>query len=101
MGDDVVAGQVGPGRTGSVGDGASNRYLDGSGVIGQALGAVARLYPMPPGAVTPLLVAGAVLGAIGDALLRVGGPPGLNLSLWIAAVAVAAVALHRRAALAV
>jgi hypothetical protein len=100
MGDDVVAGQVGPGRTGSVGDGASNRYSDGSGVIGQALGAVARLYPMPPGAVTPLLVAGAVLGAIGDALLRVGGPPGLNLSLWIASVAVAAVALHRQAALA-
>jgi Domain of unknown function (DUF4173) len=46
--------------------------------------------------VAGLLVAGAVLGAIGDTLLRVPGPPGLNLSLWIASVAVAAIALHRR-----
>jgi hypothetical protein len=37
---------------------------------------------------------------VGDALLRAPGPPGLNLSLWIASVAVAALALHRRAALA-
>jgi hypothetical protein len=47
-----------------------------------------------------VLVAGVVLGAVGDALLRVPGPPGLNLSLWVASVAVAALALHRRAALA-
>jgi hypothetical protein len=47
-----------------------------------------------------LLVAGVVLGAVGDALLRAPGPPGLNLSLWVASVAVAALALHRRAALA-
>jgi hypothetical protein len=46
--------------------------------------------------VAGLLVAGAVLGAIGDTLLRVPGPPGLNLSLWIASVAIAAIALHRR-----
>jgi len=46
-----------------------------------------------------LLVAGALLGAVGDALLRAPGPPGLNLSLWIALVAVAAVALQRRAGL--
>jgi hypothetical protein len=37
---------------------------------------------------------------VGDALLRAPGPPGLNLSLWIASVAAAALVLHRRAALA-
>jgi hypothetical protein len=46
-----------------------------------------------------LLAAGVVLGALGDALLRVGGPLGLNLSLWIASVAIAALVLHRRASL--
>ena len=46
-----------------------------------------------------LLAAGVVLGGLGDALLRVGGPLGLNLSLWIASVAVAAIALHYRASL--
>jgi hypothetical protein len=36
---------------------------------------------------------------VGDALLRApGGPVNLNLSLWIASVAVAALALHRRVA---
>jgi len=87
MSDDAVYGQEGCG------------YADG-GVVGQALAAVARLYPVPPTSVWPLLTAGAVLGAMGDALLRAPGPPGLNLSLWIAAVAVAALALHRRAGLA-
>ncbi len=62
--------------------------------------AAARLYPVPPASVAALLVAGVVLGAVGDALLRAPGPPGLNLSLWVASVAVAALALHRRAALA-
>jgi hypothetical protein len=50
--------------------------------------------------VAALLGAGAVLGVVGDVLLRVGGPPALNLSLWIASVAVAVVVLHRRAHLA-
>jgi len=71
-----------------------------SGVIGQALAVTARLYPAPPASVAALLAAGLVLGATGDALLRAPGSPGLNLSLWIASVAVAALALHRRAALA-
>jgi hypothetical protein len=71
-----------------------------SGVIGQALAGVARLYPAPPGSAGALLAAGAVLGVVGDALLRAPGPPGLNLSLWIGSVALAALALHRRAALA-
>jgi hypothetical protein len=61
---------------------------------------VAHLYPVPPASAPALLVAGVVLGAVGDALLRASGPPGLNLSLWVASVAVAALALHLRAALA-
>src|SRR5947207_2567723 len=64
-------------------------------------GEAGRLYPVPPASVGALLVAGGLLGAVGDALLRApGGPVGLNLSLWIASVGVAALALHRRAALA-
>jgi hypothetical protein len=78
---------------------AVDPYSD-RGVIRLALAGVARLYPVPPASVAGLLVAGVILGAVGDALLRAPGPPGLNLSLWIAAVAVAALALHRRAALA-
>jgi Domain of unknown function (DUF4173) len=50
--------------------------------------------------VAPLLVAGVALGAVGDALLHGPGPVALNLSLWVTSVAVAALALHRRAALA-
>jgi hypothetical protein len=79
--------------------GPGNRYFDGS-VIGQALTAAAQLYRVPSASIGALLVAGMVLGAAGDALLRAPGPPGLNLALWIASVAVAALALHRRAALA-
>jgi hypothetical protein len=102
MRDDGVSGQEGRGRIGDerFGHGTSNGYSD-SGVIGQALAGVARLYPVSPASVAALLVAGVVLGAVGDALLRApGGPVGLNLSLWIASVAVAALALHRHAALA-
>jgi Domain of unknown function (DUF4173) len=50
-----------------------------------------------PVSVVPLMVAGAVLGIVGDALLRVGGPPGLNMSLWVAAIALSAYVLQRRA----
>ncbi|MGB7217766.1 MAG: DUF4173 domain-containing protein [Vicinamibacterales bacterium] len=71
-----------------------------SGVIGQALVGAARHYRVPRACVAALLVAGVVLGGVGDGLLRAPGPPGLNLSLWVASVAVAALALHRRAALA-
>jgi len=74
-----------------------DRRVSHNSVLEQAVAALARLYPAPPASATALLVAGAVLGAIGDALMRVAGPPGLNLSLWIASVAVAALALHRRA----
>ena len=72
-----------------------------SGVVGQAFVGATRLYPVPPASVSALIVAGVALGAVGDALLRApGGPVNLNLSLWIASVAVAGLALHRRAALA-
>jgi hypothetical protein len=46
---------------------------------------------------TALLGAGLLLGAMGDVLLRAPGPPGLNVFLWLASVAVAALVLHRRA----
>ncbi len=98
---DAVSGQAGRARIEDepVGHGTSDGYSD-SGAIGHALEGAARLYPVPPASVAALLMAGAVLGAVGDALLRAPGPPGLNLSLWVASVAVAALALHRRAALA-
>jgi hypothetical protein len=50
--------------------------------------------------VAVLLGAGVLLGAAGDVLLRVPGPPGLNLPLWVASVAIATITVHRRAALA-
>jgi hypothetical protein len=85
MSDDAVWGQA-PRRT------------EGERVgIDQALGWATCLYPVPRASVTALLVAGVVLGALGDALLRAPGPPGLNLSVWIASVAMAALALHRHA----
>ncbi|RPJ59319.1 MAG: DUF4173 domain-containing protein, partial [Acidobacteria bacterium] len=101
MSDEAVSGQAGRGRIedARVRNGASRGYFD-SGVIGQALEGAARLYPVPPASGAALVVAGVVLGAVGDALLRAPGPVGLNLSLWVASVAVAALALHRRAALA-
>jgi hypothetical protein len=71
-----------------------------SGVIGQAAVAATRLYRVPPASVGALLVTGVALGAVGDGLLRVEtGPVNLNMSLWVASVAVAALVLHRRAAL--
>ncbi len=69
------------------------------GVLGLALEGPAHLYRVPRASVGVLLVSGVALGAMGDALLRVPGPPGLNLSLWVASVAVAALALQRRALL--
>jgi hypothetical protein len=102
MSDDAVSAPAGRGRIADAGGGhgTSDGYSD-TGVIGQALVAAASLYSVPPASVAALLVAGGLLGAVGDALLRApGGPVGLNLSLWIASVGVAALALHRRAALA-
>ncbi|MGE5243386.1 MAG: DUF4153 domain-containing protein [Betaproteobacteria bacterium] len=96
MSGDTGSGQAGRGRIEDerVGQGASD-----GGVIGQVLVGAARLYPVPPASVAALLVAGVVLGAVGDALLRAPGPVGVNMSLWVASVAVAALALRRRAAL--
>jgi hypothetical protein len=100
MSDDAVFGQAARGRIADErgGDGGPDGPSDGG--VGQALTGAARLYPVPPLAHMKLLGAGVALGALGDALLRESVPVGLNLSLWIASVAVAALALHRRAALA-
>ncbi len=46
-----------------------------------------------------LLVAGLIIGVLGDVLLRAPGPFGLNLSLCVASVTVAAFALHGQAGL--
>jgi len=54
-------------------------------------------FPVP---IAALLGSGMVLGALGDALLHVPAPPGLNLSLWIASVAIVALTLQRRAGVA-
>lgn len=102
MGNEAVSRQAGRGRIEDeqVGYQGTSDGDSGSGVVGEALAAASRLYPVPPAFVAPLLVAGLALGAVGDALLRAPGPPGLNLSLWIGSVALAALVLHRRAALA-
>jgi hypothetical protein len=47
--------------------------------------------------VATLLAAGAVIGVIGDVLLRAPGAPGLNMFLCVALVALAALVLQRRA----
>ena len=73
--------------------------VSNSGVIGEALEWVVRLYRVPRSSVGALLVAGVVLGALADWLMRAPGPLGLNMSLWIASVAVAALALHGQSAL--
>lgn len=63
-----------------------------------SLGAI-RLRRLPASAIAPLIAAGAILGVMGDTLLRApGGPVALNLTLWIASVALAAVVVHWRAA---
>ena len=85
MGDD--GGEPGRGR------------IEEAGTAGQVVAVVSRMYAVPPAAGPALLAGGVALGALGDALLRVGGPPGLNLALWTAAVALVAVVLHRRTAL--
>jgi hypothetical protein len=101
MNDDTVSGYAGRARSADerIGHIAAGNYSD-RGVIGQALLAASRFYPAPAACVAALLAAGVLLGAVGDVLLRAPGPPGLNLSLWVGSVAAAAVALHRRAALA-
>lgn len=79
---------------------ASGPYPTGSeGFIDETFGVAARLYPVPPRVVAPLLAAGVILGVAGDTLLRAPGEPALNLFIWIASVAVAALVLHQRAAL--
>lgn len=86
MSEDVIPRQVSGG-------------LCGNERIGPAIAAVAGFSAAPRAAISGLLVAGVVLGVLGDALLRVGGPPGINMSLWVAAIALGAFLLQRRAGL--
>ena len=86
MSEDVIPGQV------------SGRLTE-AGRVSPAIAAVASSYFAPRTTIGGLLAAGVALGVLGDALLRVGGPPGINMSLWVAAIALAAVLLQRRAGL--
>jgi hypothetical protein len=52
-----------------------------------------RPLALPAGVV---LLAGVLLGVVGNALLRPDGPPALNFAVWSALVAGTAVLLHRR-----
>jgi hypothetical protein len=67
------------------------------GVLGLALTGILHVYSVPAASVTALLVAGVVLGIVGDALLFDANDVALNLSLWIGFVAAGALVLHRRA----
>ena len=76
----------------------TNTYA-GGGVMFEELAGLAGAYPVPRRGVWPLVIAGLLLGTLGDALMRVPPPVGLNLSVWIASVAIAALVLHRVAGL--
>jgi hypothetical protein len=67
-----------------------------SGLIDLALAGISHVYPVPGAAITALIVAGVVLGVVGDALLFDAHDVALNLSLWIGLWAAAAAVLHRR-----
>jgi hypothetical protein len=72
-----------------------------SSVISEVLVGATRGYPVAPASVAALCLAGVILGAVGDALLRdPSGPGNVNLSLWVASVAIAALLLQRRAGVA-
>jgi hypothetical protein len=91
MNHEADSGQTGGGRVddGRTGGGRAASEPTGGGPFGGA-------RAVPPAA---LLVAGLVLGVTGDALLRAPGPPGLNMFLWVVAIALAAYVLQRRAGL--
>ncbi len=81
MRDEAASGQIGSGR--AAGEPTGVGPFDSARAV-------------PVGA---LLVAGLVLGVVGDAVLRAPGPVGLNMFLWVASIALAAYVLHRRAGL--
>ena len=74
-------------------------YTKADGRSGSGRSDAAQTALMAP-QVAPLLVAGPLLGIVGDLLLRAPGPPGVNLFVWVASVALAALVLHRRAGVA-
>ncbi len=98
MNDKTISGKAAPRRTEDEQRNPSGADSDSSAV--GLLVAAARLYPVPRPCAGALIVAGVALGGAGDALLHDGGPPGLNLSLWIALVAIAGLIVHHRAGLA-
>jgi hypothetical protein len=98
MSDKAVSRKAAPRRTEDKQQNASGVDSDSSAV--GLLVAAARLYPVPQPCAGALIVAGVALGGVGDVLLHGGGPPGLNLSLWIALVAIAGLMVHHRAGLA-
>ena len=85
-----MAGRVGR-MTHGAGAGQGGEAVEGGWALGGLLGGT-RAAPA-----AGLLAAGLALGIAGDALLRAPGPFGLNVSLWVAAIVVAAVVLQRRA----
>ncbi len=87
MDQEAVAGRTARGPAGS--DPADGERA-GSGGPGRTLA-------VPAGAV---LLAGLIIGVLGDALLRAPGDPGLSMFVCVASVAVAALVLHRRAGVA-
>jgi hypothetical protein len=103
MRDEAVSGQPGSaravgGRGAGVetGSGRTSREQTGYGPAPSEQTGVAPSDAVRNVPVAAPLVAGAVIGVIGDVLLRAPGPPGLNMSLCVALVALAALVLHRR-----
>jgi len=67
---------------------------------GQAAGETpgsGRAEAARPAPMAALLIAGLLIGVVSDLLLRAPGPPGLNMFLCVASVAIAALVLHRPA----
>jgi len=68
------------------------------GLVDAAFAALRLVYPVPARAAGALVVAGAVLGVAGEALLFESNDIAINLALWIGGVAATAVVLSRRVA---
>ena len=104
MRDEAVSGQPGSaraagGRGAGVGTGSgwAVREQTGNGPAPGEQTGVVSLDAVRNVPVAALLAAGAVIGVVGDLLLRAPGAPGLNMFLCVALVALAALVLHRRA----
>lgn len=91
MRNEAVYGQIESDRP--VGEAGGDERTEGEGTD----------RPRSPGRptvpVAPLVAAGVVSGIVGDVMLRAPGEPGLNVFVWVATVAIAAVLVQRRFAL--